>query len=74
MAVQLSQEYLEWERATREQGRLEDRLEGRLEAKLEAKLEGKLEVVPALLDHGFSVEETAEILGLTIEKVQSVKP
>jgi predicted transposase/invertase (TIGR01784 family) len=75
MAVQLSKEYLEWERVTREQGRIEGKLEGKIEGKLEGKIEGKLEgkieAVPALVERGFSVEEIAQILGLTIEQVQS---
>ncbi|MCT7985821.1 Rpn family recombination-promoting nuclease/putative transposase [Laspinema sp. A4] len=38
--------------------------------KLEGKLEGKLEVVPQLLSQGFTVEQTAQILGLTVEQVR----
>ena len=38
--------------------------------KLEGKLEGKLEVVPELLSRGFTVEQTAQILGLTVEQVR----
>ncbi len=38
--------------------------------KLEARLEGKLEVVPQLLSRGFTVEQTAQILGLTVEQVR----
>ncbi|MGL5192617.1 MAG: DUF2887 domain-containing protein, partial [Chroococcales cyanobacterium] len=34
------------------------------------KLEGKLEVVPQLLSRGFTVEQTAQILGLTVEQVR----
>ena len=37
--------------------------------KLDGKLEGKLEVVPQLLSRGFTVEQTAQILGLTVEQV-----
>jgi predicted transposase/invertase (TIGR01784 family) len=61
MAVQLSQAYWDWEQATRNEG------------KLEGKIEGKLEAVPALVERGFSVEEIAQILGLTVEQVQSVQ-
>jgi predicted transposase/invertase (TIGR01784 family) len=66
MAVQLSQAYLEWERVTRNEAKLEGILEGRLGA--------KLETVPALLKRGLSAEEIAQILELTVEQVQSVKP
>jgi predicted transposase/invertase (TIGR01784 family) len=38
--------------------------------KFEGKLEGKLEVVPQLLSQGFTVEQTAQILGLTVEQVR----
>ncbi|MCT7957856.1 hypothetical protein [Laspinema palackyanum] len=34
------------------------------------KLEGKREVVPQLLSRGFTVEQTAQILGLTVEQVR----
>lgn len=50
--------------------KLEGKLEGKLEARLEARLEGKLEVVPQLLSRGFTVEQTAQILGLTVEQVR----
>jgi predicted transposase/invertase (TIGR01784 family) len=40
----------------------------------EAREEGKLEAVPALHLRNFSIQEIAEILGLTVEKVQSVLP
>ncbi len=64
MAVQLSQAYLEWERVTKETSRLEGELIGEQRAKLEA--------VPPLLQRGFSVEEIAHILNLTVEQVASV--
>lgn len=38
--------------------------------KLEGMIEGKLEVIPQLLSRGFTVEQTAQILGLTIEQVR----
>ncbi|MBO0349275.1 hypothetical protein J0895_09185, partial [Phormidium pseudopriestleyi FRX01] len=38
--------------------------------KLEGKLEGKLEVVSPLLSQGFTVEQVAQMLGLTIEQVR----
>jgi predicted transposase/invertase (TIGR01784 family) len=34
------------------------------------KLEGKLEVVPPLLSQGFTVEQIAQMLGLTVEQVR----
>jgi predicted transposase YdaD len=34
------------------------------------KLECKLEVVPQLLSRGFTVEQTAQILSLTVEQVR----
>ncbi|WP_254565010.1 hypothetical protein [Oscillatoria sp. HE19RPO] len=52
------------------EGKLEGLIESRLEARLEARLEGKLEVVPQLLSRGFTVEQTAQILGLTVEQVR----
>ncbi len=33
--------------------------------------EGKLEAVPRLLAKGFSIQETAEILGLTVEQINT---
>jgi len=62
MAVQLSQAYLEWERMTLEQG------------EQIGAVRGKLEAVPALVERGFSAGEIAQILGLTLEQVQSVQP
>jgi predicted transposase/invertase (TIGR01784 family) len=44
------------------------------EALEEGKLEGKLEAIPALVARGFSVEEIAEILRLTVEEVRSATP
>ena len=38
--------------------------------KLEGMIEGKLEVIPQLLSRGFTVEQTAQILGLTVEQVR----
>ncbi|MCT7957858.1 Rpn family recombination-promoting nuclease/putative transposase [Laspinema sp. D3] len=46
------------------------KLEGKLEGRLEGKLEGKLEVVPPLLSQGFTVEQIAQMLGLTVEQVR----
>ncbi|MCT7973958.1 DUF2887 domain-containing protein [Laspinema olomoucense] len=46
------------------------KLEGKLEARLEARIEGKLEVVPQLLSRGFTVEQAAQILELTVEQVR----
>jgi len=63
MAVQLSQAYYAWEQKTLERGEQIGEQRG--------KLEGKLEVVPALLKRGFSAEEIAQILGLTLEQIQS---
>jgi predicted transposase/invertase (TIGR01784 family) len=51
----------------------ETREELRDEVRAEVKLEGKLEAVTPLLQRGFAVEEIAQILGLTVEQVQSVK-
>jgi len=39
------------------------------EGKLAGREEGKLEAVPALLARGFSVEEIAQILGLSVAQV-----
>lgn len=36
----------------------------------EAKEEGKLEVVPKLLERGFSIQEIAELLGVDVEAVR----
>jgi len=70
MAVQLSQAYLAWEQATLEQGKLA----GRIEGEQIGAVRGKLEAVPALVERGFSAGEIAQILGLTLEQVQSVQP
>ncbi len=70
MAVQLSQAYLEWERVTKETSRLEGKLEGELIGEQRA----KLEAVPPLLQRGFSVDEIASILNLTVEQVANVLP
>jgi predicted transposase YdaD len=40
------------------------------EIKKEAGEEGKLEIIPALVERGFTVEEIAEIIKLDIEKVR----
>ncbi|MCT7980357.1 DUF2887 domain-containing protein [Laspinema sp. D6] len=42
----------------------------KLEGMIEGKLEGKLEIVPELLSRGFTVDQTAQILGLTVEQVR----
>jgi predicted transposase/invertase (TIGR01784 family) len=44
----------------------------RTAVKEEVRAEAKLEVVTPLLQRGFAVEEIAQILGLTVEQVQSV--
>ncbi len=62
MAVQLSQAYLEWEKATLERG-----IERGIE---QGELRGKLKTIPALTVRGFSVDEISQILGLTVEQVQ----
>lgn len=41
------------------------------EAKAEGKLEEKLELVPKLIKRGFSIEEAADFLGLSIEDVRN---
>jgi hypothetical protein len=63
MAVQLSQAYLEWEKATLERG-----IERGIE---QGELRGKIKAVPALTARGFSVDEISQILGLTVEQIQS---
>jgi len=50
----------------------EAKAEGREEGIQEGRAEGALRAAPALLGRGFSVEETAQILGLSIEQIQSV--
>jgi len=52
----------------------EAKAEGREEGIQEGRAEGALRAAPALLERGFSVEQTAQILGLSIEQVQSVIP
>ncbi|WP_287131117.1 Rpn family recombination-promoting nuclease/putative transposase [Candidatus Cyanaurora vandensis] len=47
--------------------------EAKEEGRVEGKQEGKLEAVPALLARGFSVAETAQILGLSVVQVQSAQ-
>jgi predicted transposase YdaD len=39
------------------------------ERQAENRLQDKLEAVPIMLQHGFTVEETSKILGLTLEQV-----
>lgn len=46
--------------------------EAKAEGREEGRTEGALRAAPALLEHGLSVEQTAQILGLSIEQVQSV--
>jgi len=43
------------------------------EVSAEGEVRGKLEAVPPLLQRGFAVEEIAQILGLSVEQVQSVQ-
>ncbi|WP_287131315.1 hypothetical protein [Candidatus Cyanaurora vandensis] len=69
MLVRLDQAYLEWEKETLARGRLE----GELKGKLEGELKGKLKAVPALLARSFSVEEIAQILGLSVDQVAQVQ-
>jgi predicted transposase/invertase (TIGR01784 family) len=45
--------------------------EGKSEGKSEGKLEGKLEAVPGLLALGLTIPKIAEVLGLSVEQVQS---
>lgn len=71
MAVQLSQAYYAWEQRTLERGKLEGEQIAEQRGKLEGEQRGKLEVVPALMQRGFSAQEVAQILGLTVEQVQS---
>jgi len=46
--------------------------EAKAEGREEGRAEGALRAAPALLGRGFSVEQTAQILGLSIEQIQSV--
>jgi len=39
------------------------------ERQAEVHLQDKLEAVPIMLQHGFTAEETSNILGLTLEQV-----
>ena len=62
----LSQTYLEWKEATKQEGRQEGRQEG-LE---EGKQVGKLESIPRLLALGLSLEQVAQALDLDLEQVR----
>ncbi len=42
------------------------------ERQAENRLQDKLEAVPIMLQHGFTAEETSNILGLTLEQVLQV--
>ncbi|MEG3437910.1 hypothetical protein V0288_12350 [Pannus brasiliensis CCIBt3594] len=74
----LSQTYLEWKEATKqearreglEEGRQEGLQEGRQEGLREGRLGGKLESVPRLRALGLSVEQIADALELSIEQVR----
>jgi predicted transposase/invertase (TIGR01784 family) len=43
------------------------------EGKIEGKIEGKMEVVSRLLEKGYSVEDAADITGLSIDEVIRIK-
>jgi len=45
---------------------------GRQEGRQEGRVEGKLEVVPVMLERGFSFEEVAELLKLELDQVRQV--
>lgn len=47
--------------------------EGELKGKLKGKLEGKLETAKNALKKGFSLDDVAEITGLSLETVQKIK-
>ena len=53
-----------------EEGREEGRKEAREKARQEGRLQVKLEVVPALIERGFSVAEISGILQLDEEKIR----
>ncbi|MEW6066088.1 MAG: Rpn family recombination-promoting nuclease/putative transposase [Bacillota bacterium] len=63
----------EMQRAARIEGKIEGKAEGKIEGKIEGKVEGKVEVAKAALRKGFSVEDVAEITGLSWETVLGLK-
>ncbi|WP_287127631.1 hypothetical protein [Candidatus Cyanaurora vandensis] len=48
--------------------------EGLEEGRAEGELKGKLKIVPALVARGFTVQEIAEILNLSVAQVQASQP
>jgi predicted transposase/invertase (TIGR01784 family) len=66
----LSETYLEWKEATRQEARQEG-LEQGLER---GRQEGKLESIPRLLALGLTPEQIAEALDLDLEQVQQLIP
>ena len=50
---------------------LEGKIEGELKGKIEGKIEGKVEVALRLIDKGMSVEEAAEVAGMSVEELKS---
>lgn len=53
--------------------RMEGEIEGRAKGRTEGKTEGKLEVAKRLMLKGMSIEEIADITGLSLELVKKVK-
>ena len=49
------------------------KIEGKLEGKIEGKLEGKIENAKKMLVKGYSIEDIADITGLSIEQIEKLK-
>jgi predicted transposase/invertase (TIGR01784 family) len=63
----------EGEKKGRQEGIKEGIKKGIKEGKIEGKIEGKMEVVSRLLEKGYSVEDAADITGLSIEEIKRLK-
>ena len=57
----------------REEGRAEGRKEGRKEGRAEGRKEAFLSAAGKMLAKGFSIEETAEIIGLPMDVIMALK-
>jgi predicted transposase YdaD len=55
----------------REEGKVEGREEGKVEGREEGREEGKVEVARRLLAKGMTVEEAAEVAGVSVEVLRS---
>ncbi|GAB6058596.1 hypothetical protein JCM31598_17130 [Desulfonatronum parangueonense] len=57
----------------REEGKVEGREEGRKEGRKEGRQEGRQEVVRSMLTRGMSIDEVAEIAGMSREQIAALQ-